>query len=499
MQLQQTSAMFRPVPTPPPAGPEKPMRNIHVVSLIDASEEVIEPLAVACVENLESARSNSPSQLTGAVFVQRSGTSPEAKKLKATLAATVPRAIGFGLGVAAGSYLLGGLVGAGIGGAVGLAVGSTVANRMFGRTQLLGQIPDNGAEPFWKGSRTYELGANRTDAIDSKVVAEDPGARGLDPKKMGAFLGKEMAAHPDKMAVAHVFGHGLAYRQAAGLQFTAYREMLSQATTLAGRPVDLLLVESCLCGNLESLLATAPFARYALVSEEVVSAGAISHAFSKAVGAAAGHEVTPGQLGQAVVRSNPETGVRDLFSFFFGLPPGKDEISLDDTPEQMVKKTTAETLALVDLSQVEALGQAVDRLGGVLSQEVRDGLAPAIQAASEEAMHTGGDPMLVGAKRSLAVGDLNVFVNCLAELYASGVPSKRPREVMTALADVSRQLQKTVVEASISPQFADSAGLTVQLPSRDLVVIDGQHNERLSGSAAPPRWKEFVQLASAAM
>lgn len=498
MQLQQASSSHRSFPVPPPAGPEKPMKEIHVVSLIDASEEVIEPLAVACVENLESARSNSPSQLSGAVFVQRSGVSPEAKKTKALLASTVPQAVGLGLGVAAGSYLLGGLLGAGIGGAIGLAVGSTVANRMFGRTQLLAHIPDNGAEPFWKGSRTYELGANRSDAIDSKVIAEDPGARQLDPKAMGTFLGQEMAGNPDKMAVTHVFGHGLAYREAAGLKFSGYREMLSQATTLAGRPVDLLLVESCLCGNLESLLATAPFARYAVVSGEVVSAGAMSHAFSKAVEAAVGHEVTPGQLGQAVVRSNPQNAMVDLVSFFFGVPP-KDKISLDDTPEQMVKKTTAETMALVDLSQVEALGQAVDRLGGVLSQEVRDGLAPAIKAASEEAMQTGGDPMLVGAKRSLAVGDLNVFVNCLAEIYSSGLPSRRPREVMTALADVSRQLQRTVVEASISPQFADSAGLTVQLPSRDFTLIDGQHQERLSGSAAPPQWKEFVQLASAAM
>lgn len=462
--------------------------------MIDASEEVIEPFAVACMENLERAKTNSNAHLTGTVVLQRSGTSPGMKKLKSHLASGVPRAIGVGLGFAVGSYVMGGLLGGVVGGAVGLAAGATVAQALFGRTILLKQIPDNGAEPFWKGSRTYELGVNRSDAIDSPVISQDPGSKKIDPQALGNLLGEEMRQHPKEMAVAHLFGHGLAYRQAAGMDFGAYRAMLSQATTLAGRPVDLLLLESCLCGNLESLLATAPFARYAVVSEEVTDAGSISGAFSKAVKAAAGHSVTPGQLGQAVVRSNPD-GTGELLRAFFGMRP-RQPFNDSDPPEKIVRQTRAETLALVDMSKIEALGQAVDKLGGVLTREVRDGNLRAIEAASNEAIRAGHMPEMVGAKSMLGVGDLNIFLTSLASFYQSGLPSRQTDRVMNSLIETQEKLMDAVVEASIGHEYMQSAGLTVQLPTRHLEAVDSGFPDKMAGSAMPPRWREFVELAS---
>ncbi|MEW6278117.1 MAG: hypothetical protein AB1758_05810 [Candidatus Eremiobacterota bacterium] len=471
--------------------PEVPRSKIHVVSLIDASEEVIEPMAVATVENLEEAHRAAGNQLTGSVFLQRSNVSPAMKNLKSHLASTLPPLLGAATGAALGCALTGSLLLGALGGVVGMAVGGMVGRMAFGRTQMLKYLPQDAAEPFWTGSRTYQLGGDRTPAIDSRVVSQDPGSSKLDPAQMGQLLGEEMQKNPDATSVAHVFGHGLAYRQAAGLPFGQYRQMLAQATSLAGRPVDLLLVESCLEGNLESLLATAPYARYAVVSEEIVSAGAISQAFSKAVGALGGQAVTPRELGTAVVASNPSP-VGEMLRFFFGMPP----VDPEGPPEALVKQMRAETLALIDLDRVAGLGQAVDRLGAVLTEEVKDGMLPYLATAAEEAMVTG-DPMLSFAKQDLGVGDLNVFVNRIALLYQQGTPSSRPREVMKACVEVQERLAEAVVANSIDPQFVDSAGLTVQLPTRRLGRLDREFDDTLARSAAPPRWREFVELASA--
>lgn len=503
MHLQQATAPpFRSLPAPPAPGPEKPGSEIHLVSLIDASEEVIEPFAVACMENLERAKSNSNGHLDGTVVLQRSGVPPGVKKMKGHLASTAPRAVGLGLGIAAGAAfgagslvvpVIGGVLGGVIGGAVGLAVGGLVGDLAFGRTQLLKHIPYNGAEPYWGGSRTYELARNKTDAIDSPITAQDPSSKKLDAGAMGELMGQEMAANPRDLSVAHVLGHGLAFREAAGMDFGAYRAMLSQATTLAGRPVDLLLVESCLGGNLESLLATAPYARYAVVSEEVTSAGSVSGAFARAVKTTAGHAVTPRQLGQAVIAHN-DRGQERLLRAFFGIKP--KELDEQATPEEVVRSTSAETLALVDMSKVEALGQAVDTLGGLLVTEIESGNVRPIRAAVEMAVGTG-EPMMVLPKQSLGVGDLNVFVNGLGELLDSGLMSSpQPRALHQGLVDVQKKLADVVVSASIAPEYADSAGLTVQLPTRLLGSIEQSHPQKMSNSAMPPRWREFVELAS---
>ncbi len=471
------------------------MADVHVVSLIDASETVVETYAVACMENLERAKSNAGNQLTGAVLLQRSGVSVAEKRTKAAAAVFLPRFAAAGLGAYAGISVTGHMLGGLVGGVVGWSLGARFADKNFGRTILAGMAPDDGAEPFWKGSRTYELQPTTSPAIDSKVVAQDPEARGVNTKAGGELLGQEMVRHPDKLTVAHLLGHGLAFRETAGMDFGAYKALLSQATVMAGRPVDLLLVESCLNGNLEALLATAPYARYAVVSEEVVLAGSMSGAFAKAMGSLRGQPVTPGELGARVIASNPD-GSMEFFGAIFGMRDPSAH-KPEDTPEVTVSKTRAETMALVDMAQIPALGQAVDKLGGLLVQEVRNGNADALREAAGGALTAGHQGALIGAKMQLGVGDLNLFVENVGQMVMTGMMhSTQPRALLGALRDVQKQLYQTVPTASIGMQYGNSAGLTVQLPTPRLALLDKKHPDTVANSAMPPRWREFVELAS---
>jgi len=303
-----------------------------------------------------------------------------------------------------------------------------------------------------------------------------------------------MKQYPSGTTVVHMIGHGLGYRYSSGLPFGAYEKVLNDATTQAGRRPDVLLLESCLQGNFEALAATQDYARYAVVSEETISAGVVGELLRDTVKDNAGQALTPRQLGASLVQhaenNNP-------------LKPG------------------AETLVMVDTTKMPALTTAVDALGKVLADEAKDGRWEPIQGAVVGAQQYPNHPLFKDMRQILGLGDLKDFAERLKTIYDGGsvkMPSKsygpirvqveqrfgqaqvspRARAIQTAADDVLKALQGAIVESHISDRYDGAGGMSIQLPSK-FEKMEGKAHYQKAGlgtfdqSASPAGWREFVK------
>lgn len=170
-------------------------------------------------------------------------------------------------GLATGSLLgLGGLAAAAVGwgGALG-TVGRVVAAAGAGVAALglaitavrSGSLLKQGhyvPEPAWEGTNVYRIGPDRTNSLDSPVVESKPG--------VNASVA-DLARHAAGAQVAMIAGHGHGFWGCAGFSL---REL-----QLALKGSELVVFESCLMGNLETV-AQLP-GRYAVVSENTQLAG----------------------------------------------------------------------------------------------------------------------------------------------------------------------------------------------------------------------------------
>ncbi len=205
----------------------------------------------------------------------------------------------------------------------------------------------------WVGTRTYDL-------------TREPVVLSTTPRSIGSGLAEALKNHPSQHTAILLGGHGAGYLGAKGMSVAGLAETLQEATQ--GEKVDLLILHSCLMGNLETLRQLAPFAHYAVVSENSQAPRPLD----------LGPEDFQGDarvLGTALVEA---------------ASAGKN----------------VTTLSLIDLSKVEALSQSLERLAPELEKqpaETREALAQPFPLGSET------------AQTALGVADLGILLHALGD------------------------------------------------------------------------------------
>lgn len=422
--------------------------GVHVIGVIDASEEVVEPFLAARVDSLEKAKADAGASLDASVAVYRAGATPGHKVLK-------------GLGYAAGTVAPL-VIGALTGGPVGLALGAVGTIGMFvlglGR-QALGEfasaheqhkvLPD----PEWKGLRTYQIVADRTSSIDTPASLQDASQDKPQAHRLTDFLAANM--EPYRSNIVFVAGHGLAYRSTASMQVGDLAQSLASAEARTGGKPDVLVMESCLMGNMEAMNELKDTAHVALVSEETLAVSALP--IQQMMADAAKNGGTPQEIGRRMV-------------------------------EMAGKDGKVSTLAAIDLDKMGGFMQSVDTLGTRLSEEIQGGHKAAIQSAVKDAMKFPNGGMNFVERGMLHLSDFGGFLDALAQQ-----PLSAPAQA--AVADARQQLGEVVIARANDTRYAGASGLSFQNASTGIgpAILENNpemgHYDRLH---LPDGWKQFI-------
>ncbi len=473
--------------------PERtPPTRLHLVSWMDATEAVIEPMAVDSLNSIEDTHTIGRGHFTGEMMLERK-VMPFLPKV-ARGVAQLGALLGAGAAVAVGVSLIGGspLVGLGL-----AAAGAGVIHKFGTHLFLRGaghvysaHLGRKMQEPAWSGIRTYEVTANTSSALDSRLISEKPLEARRDLPAISDFLANGMKKYPkEDVTVVHMMGHGLGYRQTAGMPYKEYQTVVDETVQKAGRPIDVLLLESCLEGNLEAVAGIGGKARFVLVSQETINAGAVGDLLKSTTARTAGTTFTPEKWGKTMVESARVMG----------------------GPSQ------PETLALVDTQKLPGVLQALDELGALLQAEVGSN-SEALTAAVKATQLYPKDWPHRSTGEKLGLGDLGHFCRNLQRVYMGksitsksgfgpfkrntdasfpqAAASPRAAAILEAAVKVREQVDEAVIARHTVQRYDEACGLSVQLPTSSLARIDKKLMP-FAESAAPPNWQAFVRTMSA--
>ena len=274
-------------------------------------------------------------------------------------------------------------------------------------------------EPPWRGTRTFEIGPDSSARIDSKVGAESPEIEAR-PSDLTRFLAANMKKFPAQVTTVLVGGHGLAWQECAQHSVTTLRDCLEASAQQAGRKPDVLVLESCLMSNLESLDILKDTARYAVVSEETMGAS--------------------GMPWPEVLQDLPKRGLTAA-SF------GRRVIDASAKSDQI------DTLALIDLQKIAPLSQAFESMATAVRVAVAKGHGDAVRKALDGAMSF---PKGMEADRSwFDVRDLGQVTRALRQ----GVPDPA---VHRATDQVEACLQDAVVASTATTAYKAASHISIQ-------------------------------------
>lgn len=428
-----------------------------LIAHIDASSPDLEPDETREVDVMEA----SPRQgVDVTVQLRRVVVSPEEHRGDSLRHGTLAGLAGVtALGAAAASVcalpLLVGLPLAGLALGVGWALGKNQAQDAL-MSWAMATTPPVHQEPAWQGTRTFRLGEDREPGrIDAPVVHQSPDTDTPSPRALGEFFGREMKRFPSSRHAVMLSGHGMAWNNVIGLGLDEVGEALDHAKNVAGKRPDLLILESCLMGNLEALNLLGGTAGYAVVSEETMGSEGLP--WERILGAASGMARTPQALGKAMVRLSPD---------------GAGQV---------------ETLGLVDLDRVPRVASAVEELAGILKD-----LAPS-QRRELRAAFAAAESLPRGGAPGVPDGFL-VDLGSLLENLEERLPQP---EVHQAADRVRAELKKALVAHGTSADYEYVAtGLTIQGNARGLDTREYAEATGMTGWAGllhelkpwPGRW-----------
>lgn len=428
-----------------------PSPGVKVLAYVDASEPIVEPFLAARLDTLEKAKADAGSSLEAAARVHRAGASKAGKVMKGLLSAAMEVAL----------PVLGGLV-AGVPGLVVGGLGALAYGLLGNHRTVMGNLASAWEqdkafpEPLWKGMRTYEIQADRTSGVDSKVTQTQALSEPA-PSDLRDFLVTQM--DPVRSNIVVVAGHGLGYRNVASMPLQMVAATMEVAERDTGRKADVLVMESCLMGNLEALNEMRDAARVAVLSEETLSVDALP--LREMLADAARNGGTPQEIGRRMVEAAGKTG-------------------------------QVETLAAFDLDKIPALMGSLDTLGERLSDEIEGGRKPEIEAAVKEAMRYPQGHMLFLERKMLSFSDLGGFLDAL---------SSRDLEPVTrqAAADARQALDEAIVAKVTSEEYKQASGVSFQSGlGLGPKMLDGNGQMGSYDSLdLPLGWRGFIEDLSA--
>lgn len=278
-------------------------------------------------------------------------------------------------------------------------------------------------EPAWNGTRIYDIGPDvEKGRIDSPLVGQSDVLKPSVPE-LARFIADGMKKYPAQVTAVMASGHGMAYtEECSGYTVKDLKKALDDAASRSGKKVDVVVLEACLMGNLESLRILEDSARYAVVSEETM--GGMGLPWQNILGSLPKGSMTAEQFGKKIVDGSIAT-------------PGID------------------TVAVIDLQKVEPLSKAVENLAIELRRVVAQGGRSQVRAALKQAAAYPRD--FLGA-----VGRFAFDVRDLGELTDSVAANVTDPKAQQAAANVKSALRDTVVCATTSDEYQDAGHITIQ-------------------------------------
>jgi|GEM_PF-2170780 len=464
---------------------------VHIISHIDASEHIIEPFATSEMQKLENIKSTHGDKVeVDAVMVRDTG-NPYVKIGTGGgegLLVLAPSIAGWSIsrkkkGAAA-------LLMMGIGGVMSYGLAKSGLGIEVLRNVASGVADLSAGEPVWDGTRVYHVQPNSSDAIDSKLISQSDALK-PDAKAATDFIASQMKEYPGSTTVVHMVGHGLAYHSSSGFDFKEYQKILKDASEQAGRPIDLLVVESCLEGNVEAVIATMPSARYVIISEESIAAGILPDLMSQSLN----EMMSP----QGNTQQQKQIDAKQLGELM--IEKGKNSKNLS-------------TLALVDMEKVPALSKSVDHFGSLLSQESKSGRTSGIIDAVKNTPVYPQGSVTGDMGQKLGMGDLKTFAENILRVYGDASTGKgevnqeatgspQAGEIRQAAKDILARLSEAVPASTTSSSYNGAGGLSIQLPLATMEKIDSTLAKNkmttFKESQAPQGWKDFVNDMSTKM
>lgn len=295
------------------------------------------------------------------------------------------------------------------------------------------------------------------------------------------LLAANLRDFPSSLHVVHANGHGIGAKYSAGLPGETLATSLQQATERSGRPVDVLLLESCFGANFEQLARFGPTVKYVVGFEDAIPTSA-----------AASGRIPLGKMLQEGLDEPTARGLAiemaELSSQHFD-QPGDDAIasvplSQRLRPEHLdkLKFGTDSTAVAVDMEALrENLSPAMNALGTELHQPLQNdsSFKGAIREARKAASISENGDLI----------DLGIFLAHLATSF--------PPESSTHLAIDStlKELEKTLISKRTGDLFPLS-GLSLHTDStrHRASTISAQPSEPYSASL-PGGWLAFAKQA----
>lgn len=385
---------------------------------IDATASDLEPFEMNRVDALEKADKRNTNLV---VEVRRTPTSTLAKKLKAAAVASLaPSCVLAGL---AGAALLAATPPMAVGAlAFGLIEGAILFTTSKKGVEDLRFAGHQSVEAPWKGTRKYELGTSDKTGIQSPVLESSKSTAAPDGKKLGAFLADTMKAYPAQRYAFILGGHGRAMQSVGDVTVEGMADATAIAHAQSGRKLDVMVLDSCLVGNFETLLPMADHVRYAVVSEEPVYTNVIDWR------GMVEDQQDRAPSANAMVASAMNRAESDPWH---------------------------QTLSTVRMSQMPALRDALENLGSAIQASARNGNRDEIKAAF---------------KASTKIQDSDGFSRAIEQKVDLGDALKHLHHdvsdpaVKKASAEAWQAYSKAVVDHRASAAFSATTGLSIQGP-----------------------------------
>ncbi len=426
-------------------------QKVNVIAHIDASEEVVEPFLARRLDEFEEAKQQAGPDLSITAGVTRKGSNPTSKVIK-----------GLGLlGVQAALPV----AGFAIGGVVGLGIGLVGAAGMYalGLTrQGLGELesarhhraclPDGD----WSGRRIYQVSADDKPGIASTVMQTSDSNRPPTTGELASYF----AANMDRQAtnVVYVSGHGLGFRQVASMPTGQVARALHEASQQSGLKPDVLVMESCLMGNLETLEHLSGTARVAVLSEEVLNCEALP--LKDMLVSASAQGGTPQEIGRKMVELAGATG-------------------------------QVQTLAAFDLDRLPAVNSSLDKLGSELLAELGRGKRDEIQQAAREAGKFPQPGILFLERLMLNFSDLGSFLTALDGQDLAP-------ETRAAAQEAHQALESMIVARATGEGYENASGVSYLKKDTPWLEAGPEMGAYRDTPNLPASWKNFTQALWAA-
>ncbi len=322
----------------------------------------------------------------------------------------------------------------------------------------------------WSNARRYYVTKDRSTDIFSRLEPVILGETNTgDPKTLSDFALWAMQTYPARRYALVIADHGgswigIASDDSADRDSLSMQELELALKTIAfgmgGRKLDLLGFDACLMGAFEVYNAVAPYAQYAVASEELIPGDGWDYQFTL-LDLVQNPTMTPELLGRSVV---------DNFITFYS-----EERDQYDTY----------SMSLVDLSQIQLLSDRLNAFSTALlgSPDPVENIA---QARSDTPVFGGFDQPLLADVWSAA--DLFQFIRRIGERTSDPIIAQHAQAVLDTRS-------KLILHYRAAETLESSQGLSIFFPRNPEIYRSNYYLDRYTKSMpiAVSPWRAFLE------